>query len=259
MCGSFRARHGWSTRKMQPHIAPAEDGSIVEYPHQVRPQAVPAGYRGIVATCEILMFNSGGGGARANLDGLHATAFPSGVHAVSVEASEQTGPSSYGGRNCGEGSARRRHRGGLGQIIEISPREGTRCNQRDVRSGRSSRSRRAAAATEAPARFPLDDGTPMKSKGRQSLRGSATNAGIAWWGGFGPPKIEIQPFGSDLELGYVPSKNEDASSARTPNAVVWIDHALRQLKDQKTMPFSSHTFDRSLRCLAIYFGSMSLP
>ena len=41
---------------------------------------------------ELLMFNSGGTGARPGLDGLSATAFPSGVSTMSVEATEQTGP-----------------------------------------------------------------------------------------------------------------------------------------------------------------------
>ena len=38
------------------------------------------------------MFNSGGGGARPTLDGLSATAFPSGVMTMPVEATEQVGP-----------------------------------------------------------------------------------------------------------------------------------------------------------------------
>ena len=41
---------------------------------------------------EILMFNSGGTGARPELDGLSSTAFPSGVRTMSSEATEQVGP-----------------------------------------------------------------------------------------------------------------------------------------------------------------------
>ena len=41
---------------------------------------------------EILMFNSGGMGARPALDGLSATAFPSGVMTMPIEATEHTGP-----------------------------------------------------------------------------------------------------------------------------------------------------------------------
>ena len=38
------------------------------------------------------MFNSGGMGARPGADGLSATAFPSGVHTIPIEAVEHTGP-----------------------------------------------------------------------------------------------------------------------------------------------------------------------
>ncbi|WP_308217647.1 hydantoinase B/oxoprolinase family protein [Paenalcaligenes niemegkensis] len=74
---------------------------------------------------QILMFNSGGGGARPEYDGLNATAFPSGIHTMPVEATEQVGPivvwrkelrpDSGGAGKC---------RGGLGQVVEISAAEG---------------------------------------------------------------------------------------------------------------------------------------
>ena len=41
---------------------------------------------------EVLAFNSGGSGARPALDGMSATAFPSGVMTMPVEATEHTGP-----------------------------------------------------------------------------------------------------------------------------------------------------------------------
>ena len=52
---------------------------------------------------EILMFNSGGMGARPGLDGLSATAFPSGVMTMPIEATEQTGPD----RGLAQGAAAR--------------------------------------------------------------------------------------------------------------------------------------------------------
>src|SRR5699024_10383111 len=79
-----------------------------------RPTAGQAGRR-----AEILMFNSGGMGARPTLDGLSATAFPSGVLTMPIEATEQTGPIVVWRKELrpdsgGEGE----YRGGLGQIIE---------------------------------------------------------------------------------------------------------------------------------------------
>ena len=52
------------------------------------------------------MFNSGGTGARATLDGLSATAFPSGVHTMSVEATEQVGPIVVWRKELRQGSRR---------------------------------------------------------------------------------------------------------------------------------------------------------
>ena len=82
----------------------------------VRPVAGGSGRR-----AEVLMFNSGGMGARPGLDGLSATAFPSGVHTMPVEATEQTGPIVIWRKELrpdsgGDGE----YRGGLGQVIEIA-------------------------------------------------------------------------------------------------------------------------------------------
>ena len=61
------------------------------------------------------MFNSGGTGARPGLDGLSATAFPSGVSTMSVEATEQVGPIVVWRKDLREGSGGAgRTRGGLG-------------------------------------------------------------------------------------------------------------------------------------------------
>ena len=66
---------------------------------------------------EILMFNSGGMGARPELDGLSATAFPSGVMTMPIEATEHAGPIVIWRKELrpdsgGDGE----FRGGLGQI-----------------------------------------------------------------------------------------------------------------------------------------------
>ncbi len=71
------------------------------------------------------MFNSGGMGARPSLDGLSATAFPSGVQTMPIEATEQTGPIVIWRKELrpdsgGDGE----FRGGLGQRIEIEAEEG---------------------------------------------------------------------------------------------------------------------------------------
>jgi N-methylhydantoinase B len=89
---------------------------------------------------EILMFNSGGTGARPGLDGLSATAFPSGVSTMSVEATEQVGPIIVWRKDLREGSGGPgARRGGL---------------------GRSSRSRRARAMISTSTRCSTGWRTP---------------------------------------------------------------------------------------------------
>ena len=69
---------------------------------------------------EILIFNSGGTGARPDQDGMSATGFPSGVRAMPVEVVENMGPVVVWRKelrpdSCGTGQ----WRGGMGQIVEV--------------------------------------------------------------------------------------------------------------------------------------------
>ncbi len=69
---------------------------------------------------EILFFNSGGSGGRPALDGMNATAFPSGVRAMSSEIVETRAPVVVWKKELRPDSAGPgEHRGGLGQSIEI--------------------------------------------------------------------------------------------------------------------------------------------
>ena len=105
-----------------PEVVPAEgSGALWNFQASAR-SADPADPRPPV---EMLMFNSGGSGARPGLDGLTATAFPSGVRTMSVEATEQVGPIVVWRKEIRNGSGGEgRFRGGLGQVIEIGPAEG---------------------------------------------------------------------------------------------------------------------------------------
>ena len=75
----------------------------------------------VVADFEIITFNSGGTGARPTRDGLNATAFPSGVRTMPVEATENVAPVVIWRKELkpdsgGAGLTR----GGVGQIMEIA-------------------------------------------------------------------------------------------------------------------------------------------
>ena len=68
---------------------------------------------------------NGGTGARLNKDGLSATAFPTGVHGTPVEIAEMQAPLVFWRKELRQGSGGDgRTRGGLGQIVEISSRDG---------------------------------------------------------------------------------------------------------------------------------------
>ncbi len=78
------------------------------------------GNRKIIPDFEIITFNSGGTGARPGLDGLDATAFPSGVRTMPVEATENVAPIVIWRKELRPDSGGAgRMRGGLGQIMEI--------------------------------------------------------------------------------------------------------------------------------------------
>jgi N-methylhydantoinase B len=75
----------------------------------------------VVPDFEIITFNSGGTGARPTQDGLNATAFPSGVRTMPVEATENVAPVIFWRKELKPDSGGAgRTRGGTGQIMEIS-------------------------------------------------------------------------------------------------------------------------------------------
>ncbi len=78
------------------------------------------GNRPVVADFEVITFNSGGTGARRELDGLDATAFPSGVRTMPVEATENVSPVVIWRKELRPDSGGAgRTRGGCGQVMEI--------------------------------------------------------------------------------------------------------------------------------------------
>ncbi|RQR32353.1 hydantoinase B/oxoprolinase family protein [Burkholderia sp. Bp9143] len=154
--------------KILPNRVPTEGAGALWNLHvSARPVSEASGLKG----AEILMFNSGGTGARAELDGLSATAFPSGVHAMSVEATEQVGPIVVWRKEMRSGSGGAgKHRGGLGQIVEIGPRTGYefRFNAMFDRIDHPARGH-AGGKSGAAGQVTLSDGTKMKGKGTQAV------------------------------------------------------------------------------------------
>ncbi|MDX8441350.1 hydantoinase B/oxoprolinase family protein [Mesorhizobium australafricanum] len=167
-----------------------------------RPVAGASGRR-----AEVLMFNSGGMGARPELDGLSATAFPSGVHTMPIEATEHTGPiviwrKELRPNSGGDGE----FRGGLGQVIEITATDGhefdfsamfDRVNH--PAHGRDGGKPGVAGVVK------LDDGTKMRPKGWQHVpAGRRLILELPGGGGYGDPaKRSATARANDRSKGYI--------------------------------------------------------
>ena len=186
-----------------PGVVPAEGASAL---WNIQIAARPVEGREGRAT-QLLMFNSGGTGARPSIDGLSATAFPSGVKAMSVEATEQIGPIVVWRKDLREGSGGAgEFRGGLGQTIEIEPRDGYEFhfNAMFERIDNPARGR-SGGRTGAAGVVRLSDGTGLKGKGRQKVgAGQRLVLSLPGGGGFGDPrKRERKEVQADLTAGYI--------------------------------------------------------
>jgi N-methylhydantoinase B len=158
-------------------------------------------------TVQMILFNSGGTGARPRIDGLSATAFPSGVKTMSVEATEQVGPITIWRKDLREGSGGAgAYRGGLGQTIEIEPSAGyefyfNAMFDRIVYPARG----RDGGLPGAAGSVTLADGTALKAKGRQRVgEGQRLVLKLPGGGGYGDPRRRARDdVAADLKAGYV--------------------------------------------------------
>jgi N-methylhydantoinase B len=178
--------------KMLPDTVPAEGSSALwNVQLGARPiEAAQAAPGEVLRYSQILMFNSGGTGARPTLDGLSATAFPSGVHTMSTEVTEHVGPITIWRKELREGSGGAgRQRGGLGQVIEISANPGHRIyiNAMFDRCQHPALGRDGGCAGAA-GEVMLDDGSQMQSKGKQWIPdGRRLVLSLPGGGGYGEP------------------------------------------------------------------------
>ncbi|MBF9031739.1 hydantoinase B/oxoprolinase family protein [Rhodobacterales bacterium HKCCE3408] len=187
-----------------PRTVPAEGASAL---WNIQISARPLDPASNLPPAEILMFNSGGTGARPNSDGLSATAFPSGVSTMSVEATEHVGPITVWRKDLREDSGGAGEtRGGLGQVIEIGAREGYEFwfNAMFDRVDHPARGR-DGGGTGAPGRVERTDGTRLKSKGRQKIAADQRlRLCLPGGGGYGDPRNRDRAaVAADLEAGKI--------------------------------------------------------
>ncbi len=190
--------------KCIPGVSPAEGASAL---WNILLSARPLDPSSGLPPSEIMMFNSGGMGARATLDGLSATAFPSGVSTMSAEATEHVGPITIWQKDLLVGSGGSgEFRGGLGQTIVISANEGYELyfNAMFDRIKFPARGREGGKNGGAGS-LVLDDGTVLNGKGRQHIpAGRKLILELPGGGGYGDPKKRSPELvRADLEAGYI--------------------------------------------------------
>jgi N-methylhydantoinase B len=162
----------------------------------------------------VTTFHSGGAGARPRQDGLSATPFPSGVRNVPVEITEAITPLVVWRKELRRGSGGAgRHRGGLGQSMEIGSREDAAFGiqarfERGVYPARG----RHGGKPGATGQLGLGSGTALKVKGFQVVpAGDRLLVEMPGGGGYGdpwerPPSLVAR----DLHHGLIDAEDVEA-------------------------------------------------
>ncbi|WP_299707176.1 hydantoinase B/oxoprolinase family protein [uncultured Tateyamaria sp.] len=190
--------------KAMPNTVPAEGASAL---WNIQISARASDPSSNLPNREVLMFNSGGTGARPAHEGLSATAFPSGVSTMSVEATEHVGPITVWRKDLRAGSGGAGTlRGGLGQTIEIEPRDGYDFyfNAMFDRVHNAARGR-DGGNPGALGRVELSDGTALRSKGRQLIKnGQRLRLSLPGGGGYGAPSNrDKSQVAADIAAGLI--------------------------------------------------------
>ena len=193
--------------KIVPGLVPAEGaGCLCNFQVSLRPRtdvSVPAN----TLRSEVLTFNSGGSGARPEFDGLNATAFPSGVMTMPVEATEHVGPVIIWRKELRPDSGGAgQYRGGLGQYMEVGARTGHEFDIQAMfdRIDHPARGRRGGSEGAATT-IMRDDGVPMKGKGKQFVP-HGCKVMMAFPGGAGYGSVsdrDLTLVKRDLARGYI--------------------------------------------------------
>lgn len=182
------------------------------------------GFDGTARPWEMFYFQSGGMGARADKDGLDATAFPAGIKNIPVEASEAAAPVVFWQKELRPDSGGPgRFRGGLGQVVEIGGLDGQALRIQAMFDRVESPARgRGGGGEGAPGSLRLTSGTPLRAKGQQDVpEGDRLILELPGGGGWGDPRSrDPAALAEDLREGLVTAKaaERDYSTACPPGA-----------------------------------------
>ncbi|WP_298293829.1 hydantoinase B/oxoprolinase family protein [uncultured Litoreibacter sp.] len=193
--------------KIVPGLVPAEGaGCLCNFQVSLRPRTdapAPADAR----RSEVLTFNSGGSGARPDHDGLNATAFPSGVMTMPIEATEHAGPVIIWRKELRPDSGGAgKTRGGLGQYMEVGAQEG---HEFDIQAmfdrGQYPARGRRGGKNGANTTIVRSDGVAMHVKGKQFVpHGERVIMAFPGGAGYGDPSDRPADLVKrDLARGYI--------------------------------------------------------
>ncbi len=216
--------------KIVPGLVPAEGaGCLCNFQVSLRPRTdapAPEGAR----RSEVLTFNSGGSGARPDHDGMNATAFPSGVMTMPIEATEHAGPVIIWRKELRPDSGGAgKTRGGLGQYMEVGAQEGYEFDIQAMfdRSQHPARGRRGGG-NGAPTTIAQDDGADMRVKGKQFVpHGRKVVMAFPGGAGYGDPSERSkQMVKRDLALGYISDETASRDYGLTASEISQIHRAV---------------------------------
>ena len=156
---------------------------------------------------DAVFFNTGGCGARPTLDGLSATAFPSGVKAMPVEAVEYGAPIVIWRKELAPDSGGAgQFRGGLGLAVEIGARHPAPLSllamfERIAHAAQG----RAGGRAGTCGHVAFKDGRPLQGKGLQRIpAGERLILQTPGGGGYGDPRARARDaLRQDIVLGLV--------------------------------------------------------
>ncbi|MEP1441461.1 MAG: hydantoinase B/oxoprolinase family protein [Hyphomicrobiales bacterium] len=217
--------------KVIPGVVPAEGaGCLCNFQVSLRPRSDEAAPKDAVRA-EVLTFNSGGAGARPEHDGLNATAFPSGVMTMPIEATEHTGPVIIWRKELRPDSGGAgKQRGGLGQYMEVGAMEGYEFDIQAMfdRVNHPAKGRRGGAQG-ASTTIAQDDGSTMRGKGKQFVpHGRKVMMAFPGGAGYGEPKErDLALVKRDLARGYISAETAQESYGLSPDDVAEVLEAVR--------------------------------
>jgi N-methylhydantoinase B len=216
--------------QLLPNTVPAEGaGCLCNFQVSVRPRMDAEPTVG-ARRAEVLTFNSGGSGARPQFDGLNATAFPSGVMTMPIEATEHTGPVIIWRKELRPDSGGAgKFRGGLGQYMEVGAQEGHEFDFQAMfdRVDHPARGRQGGKSG-APTTIRQNDGAKMKGKGKQFVaHGKRVILAFPGGAGYGPAS-ERDPalVKRDLARGYISAEIAARDYGMNENDIAAVQDAI---------------------------------